>query len=535
MRANVSSRLSTDTPDLLSLIQAIRKGEMKVPQFQRPFVWKAPQAFNLLDSIANNYPVGSLLLWRTSQKLATDRSIGDFQLPVTDDLSPTDYVLDGQQRLTVIYSCFGAAVGAGGFAAGYHVRDDEFVEMPPSADPLVFPLRLMYDTSRLLDFRTELRLLPNGAAHNDALDAIVRAITNYRLPVVTLKDLTVEEVCPIFERINSSGTRLSTYDLMVAATWSVDFDLNDEAKIVRAALAQKGFGDIDGDTILKCLAAVSAGSVKSNDITALREIRDKPTMDALVLKTKAAVLKATDLLSTEFNIHSWDYLPYEALIVVLTKVYADQPLLNHDQVRRVRQWFWRSALSERYRVGGEAFVSKDIAKVREFVVQGIGSAQDFGEVPADVTWSKFAFRANNSRSRAFVLMLAQLTPRNLTNGAAVDVTVALSAWNKKEFHHVHPRAHLAAIGDANEHNAVANICILTASENKLVSDSDPKEYLPTCARALGSQADPVFRSNLLPPPSEFDYTTGDFQSFITTRSALIGQAGRRLCDGDLLS
>jgi len=177
MRANVLSRLSTDTPVLLSLIEAIRKGEIKVPQFQRPFVWKAPQAFNLLDSIANNYPVGSLLLWKTTSKLTIDWNIGDFQLPVTDDLTPTDYVLDGQQRLTVIYSCLGAPVDGGGFAAGYHVRDDEFVEMRLTPDPLIFPLRLMYDTTRLLDFRTELRLQPNGSALNDALDALVHAVT----------------------------------------------------------------------------------------------------------------------------------------------------------------------------------------------------------------------------------------------------------------------------------------------------------------------------------------------------------------------
>ncbi|CAN5221070.1 hypothetical protein BH09SUM1_BH09SUM1_26490 [soil metagenome] len=281
MRSNVSSRLSTDTPVLSSLIEAIKRGEIKVPQFQRPFVWKAPQAFSLLDSIANNYPIGSLLLWKTTSKLATDRNIGDFQLPLTDDLTPTDYVLDGQQRLTVIYSCLGQHDTGGGFAAGYHVQDDDFVEMPDVPNPLIFPLRSLYDTTKLLDFRTVLRLQQNGQAFNDNLDALIRAVTNYRLPVVTLKDLTVEEVCPIFERINSSGTRLSTYDLMVAATWSVNFNLNDEVNVIRDALDKKGFGDVQGDTILKCLAAVNVGSVKNSDITGLREIRDKASMDAL--------------------------------------------------------------------------------------------------------------------------------------------------------------------------------------------------------------------------------------------------------------
>lgn len=69
------------------------------PQFQRNFVWKEEQAIDLLDSISNNYPTGSLLFWKTNTKLATERNIGDFKLPETDDMSPTSYVLDGQQRI----------------------------------------------------------------------------------------------------------------------------------------------------------------------------------------------------------------------------------------------------------------------------------------------------------------------------------------------------------------------------------------------------------------------------------------------------
>jgi uncharacterized protein with ParB-like and HNH nuclease domain len=91
MAANIHSRLSTGTPPIWSLIGDLKKGEIKVPQFQRPFVWKDEQAVRLLDSIASNYPIGSLLLWKTTSKLATERNIGDFQLPKTDDLSPTDY------------------------------------------------------------------------------------------------------------------------------------------------------------------------------------------------------------------------------------------------------------------------------------------------------------------------------------------------------------------------------------------------------------------------------------------------------------
>ena len=69
MEKKISSRISTEVELISTLISGINKGEIKIPKFQRKFVWKDDQAIDLLDSLANNYPVGSLLLWRTKEKL----------------------------------------------------------------------------------------------------------------------------------------------------------------------------------------------------------------------------------------------------------------------------------------------------------------------------------------------------------------------------------------------------------------------------------------------------------------------------------
>jgi hypothetical protein len=295
---NVASRLDTDTQFLLGLITDIQRGEIKIPKFQRKFLWNEKQALELLDSIAHNYPIGSLLLWKTKTKLVAERNIGDFTLPETEDLTPTNYVLDGQQRLTVIYSCLGAPITEIGFKAGYDLIVQEFLELPEAHQIHVFPVRLLYVTSALLDFRTALKSHPQGDELQRRLDTLIQIFTNYKLPVVTLKDLTVEEVCPIFERINSSGTRLSTYDLMVAATWSQSFDLNDEAEKISHALAPKGFGDIDGNTVIKCLAAIHSSSIAREDILALRNLKASE-IDEVVSDAREALLKVVDLLTTD--------------------------------------------------------------------------------------------------------------------------------------------------------------------------------------------------------------------------------------------
>lgn len=524
-----SSRISTGIDLILDLITSIKQGETKIPQFQRKFVWKEEQALNLLDSIAKNYPVGSLLLWRTTDKLPTERNIGEFRLPLTDDLSPTDYVLDGQQRLTVIYSCLGAPVDQGGFAVVYDLEKETFLQLPGNPQLHQFPLRLMFNTTKLLDFRTGLMTSPHKDLYQMRLDSLINAFTNYRIPVVTLKDLTVGEVCPIFERINSSGTRLSTYDLMVAATWGQDFDLNDEVSEIQEALRPKGFEEMDPATILKCLSAVQLGTIKEESLKTLRET-SPADMRALIDKTKRSLLRTVDLLSTEFKIYSWDFLSYEALVVIICYIYAEINHMNSAQALRVRQWFWRSSFSERYKVGGENFVSRDLQMVSGFVVDGDGQPGDFGEPPTDKEWLSVMFRSNVSRSRAYILALAARGPRNLTNGAYIDPAVALSSYNKKQFHHVYPRAYLRRKGLRND-NLLINICMLAAAGNIAVSDDDPNIYLPALASELGDSADSVFASNLLPRPSEFESSRASYDDFLRGRLPIVRQFVSRLCEG----
>lgn len=531
MSANIASRLETGTPFLKDLIADINSGQIKVPQFQRQFVWKEEQALKLLDSIASNYPVGSLLLWRTKNSLAVERNIGEFKLPETDDMSPTDYVLDGQQRLTVIYSTLGASEGQDGFDAVYDLVEDSFMEAPEDFSQTQFPLRIIYNTTKLLNFRSGLVSYPNADVLQKKLDGLIDVITNYRIPVVTLKELTVEEVCPIFERINSSGTRLSTYDLMVAATWTDTFDLNEEAQKIAYSLKPKGFDDIDGNTVLKCLSAIKHKGIKKEQVLSLRNL-SKNEMNTLVETAKSALLQTVDLLKTEFKIYSWDFLPYEAIAVVLAYIFSKRNTLTLEDVRRVREWFWLSAFSERYRGASESFVSQDLEAIDAFVVRGEEPKKSFGNIPTHEAFKKLSFRSNNSRSRALIILLALKRPRNITNGALIDPEVALSNYNSKQFHHIYPKAHLKRIKAPGEHNSLANFCMLAASENNAISDDHPNKYLPRLISELGTETLNVFSSNYFPDPGMVDYSTLEYPEFIDLRAKLMLEDINKLAKGE---
>ncbi len=86
------------------LMNNIEQGRVKIPQFQRDFVWSREKSSQLLDSILKSYPIGTFILWKTKETLRTVRNIGDAELPETPLGDFVQYVLDGQQRLTSLYA-----------------------------------------------------------------------------------------------------------------------------------------------------------------------------------------------------------------------------------------------------------------------------------------------------------------------------------------------------------------------------------------------------------------------------------------------
>lgn len=268
------------------------------------------------------------------------------------------------------------------------------------------------------------------------------------------------------------------------------------------------------------MSAVQLGSIQDK---ALRELRNLSSteIDALASKTEAALQHAVDSLSTQFKIHSWDFLSYEAVLIITTYIFRETKHLSAEQSARLRQWFWRASFGERYKVGGENFVTKDLEAVAYYVLDGKGDAEQFGSVPQPGEWGKTHFKSNVSRSRAFILALAAANPRNLPNGMNIDLQHALSSYNKKEYHHVFPRAYLKATGEGEISNVLGNIVMLTSASNKAISDNPPSKYVPPLCVSLGVNCDNVFASNLLPTPSIFDYSKATYTEFLTERGKLL--------------
>jgi len=86
------------------LFVQIDTGKMKIPKFQREFVWTDDQTAKLLDSMIKGFPIGTFIFWKTREQMRHFRNIGNVALP---EIPPGDaalYVLDGQQRITSLYA-----------------------------------------------------------------------------------------------------------------------------------------------------------------------------------------------------------------------------------------------------------------------------------------------------------------------------------------------------------------------------------------------------------------------------------------------
>lgn len=98
-----------DSKKYADLISEIEKGIIKIPKFQREFVWGIDKTAKLLDSILKGYPIGTFILWKTDERINDIKNVGNLDIPATPDGTKVEYVLDGQQRITSLFAAYRGA------------------------------------------------------------------------------------------------------------------------------------------------------------------------------------------------------------------------------------------------------------------------------------------------------------------------------------------------------------------------------------------------------------------------------------------
>ena len=97
-----TDKIKPDSYGVHTYLENLIKKNYQIPTFQREVVWDRNQVKGLWDSIYKFYPLGSILVWKTDTKLQNHRSIGGHIIAEEDNRTEFQYILDGQQRTTIL-------------------------------------------------------------------------------------------------------------------------------------------------------------------------------------------------------------------------------------------------------------------------------------------------------------------------------------------------------------------------------------------------------------------------------------------------
>src|ERR1043165_2204486 len=84
MEEKSSTVVKPEVMFLEDLFKDIAAGKLRIPKFQRPFVWKPDDMLSLFDSIRRGYPIGTLLLWNTAEKVQSLEGVGPLKIPKSE-------------------------------------------------------------------------------------------------------------------------------------------------------------------------------------------------------------------------------------------------------------------------------------------------------------------------------------------------------------------------------------------------------------------------------------------------------------------
>ncbi|PTU72806.1 DUF262 domain-containing protein [Pseudomonas mangrovi] len=399
----------------------VKSGEIKLPKFQRPFVWQKSDMLKLLDSIYKGYPIGSILIWNSSQKLTSERSISGLEVNTDESTRyPTNYLLDGQQRLTTLCGAlFWDGVGEKDiWNIHFDLESETFVHPPENNLVSLFPLNRLIKTSDFIRQCMKFEHLEDGRRYFETAERLLRSIKDYKIAVVKIGDMTIDEVAPIFERINSTGRKLTIVDLMMAATWSDDFDLSREIGGIREACSELGFNDVSDQIILRSIAAAAGFGINKEDIQRLRS-KSSGELKSAALEARESLAVSLLFLSEHLNIKDFSYIPYGMQLTHLVEFHRICRKPTPGQVSELTRWFWGTSATRYFGGASTGQNNKDLKSIRDFA-RG-DSAALFPDDAIDISRLMYDdFNLKNASSTTFTLLLNLQCPSETIDGRSID-------------------------------------------------------------------------------------------------------------------
>ncbi len=530
---------------IASLMSDIEREVIALPDLQRPFVWEDTKVRDLLDSLFVGFPVGTLVLWHTSNDKEA-RALGAER----PGLRATTLVIDGQQRLTSLYAVMRGVevVGKDGttrkVTIAFRPRDGRF-EVADAAirnDPEFLPnVTELWNGKRPKpqigrDLMNALR--DKGRAVDDNYEDAValnldraHAISDYRFPAVDIRktattqdeEVTEEDVAEIFVRINNQGTRLGQADFVLTLLSVFHGELRDRIEERAQAMSQGTVVGIDTQQLLRAVCAVAFGRARMSAIYRSLRGADPTTGEADTAQRLKRLGQLDDAAKECMEPTPWrDFLlrvkhagfVSQALVAsknAIVNAYAFYIRGRKAGVSKttldamIARWVFGTLLTARYSGSSETIFEQDLARVtglRSDDADGFVATLDdaMAETITGDYWTHSlvsALETQKARAPAALAFRAAqvvLGTRALFSDQLLQNLLdppAKGARAASEAHHLFPEAwlHARGIRERRRVNQVANLADVGWHENSVIGGRGPAEYVPRLRQKLAMDDD----------------------------------------------
>lgn len=521
-----------DSKKYADLIGEIQKGIIKIPKFQRDFVWTIDKTAKLLDSILKGYPIGTFILWQTDERINDIKNVGNLDIPDTPDGVKVQYVLDGQQRLTSLFAAYLGAhiqkVGEkkitdyGNIVVNLDVDIDDndeqvITEEPVSDKNISLSDVLNFSFSKAKELSTRF-----SDAELEKIDAYSTSFKTYEFSTVVLRKEDIASAIEVFTRINTGGQTLTLFEIMSAKTYDEPqkFDMQVKWDDFIKELREIKYEGVSSSVVLSLLGLLLSRTkeCKRKTILSLDKQSIIDSWDAVISALKDSV----DYFRTTFRIPVSQLLPYDSLLVPFAYFFfqnKDKP--NADQRKYLEEYFWRMSLSFRYSSSTESKLAQDIKRVEQILA---GQRPDYGDIKVELdspqSLIETNFSAGNSYCKAVLCLLAYQEPKDFQdNGKVILDNSWLKVASSKNYHHFFPKAYLKNKTMLNN-NSLMNITFVSDHLNKRkIGAKAPSIYIADF-QDENSQINKALQTHFI-DLNGFGIESDDYETFLNARAKVI--------------
>lgn len=523
-----------------TLVDMYKRGELRLPEIQRHYVWRATQVRNLLDSLYRGYPSGSILMWETDEPVPTR----DFAISQdTTAFAGRKLLLDGQQRLTSLTAVLnGDSINVRGrkrpidilfnlehpdklSEAGTEIESEDDTplltddERPDEADEADDAVRSLADDLSKLTFVVASNALlaqphwvsvseifksesdsailrkagitsfddPRYDRYSERLKRL-RLIKSYTYVVHVLeRAMSYEEVTEIFVRVNSAGAKLKSSDLALAQMSSRWQNLLKELEAFQDECEKSNF-TIDVGQLVRGIVVFAThqclfravGGAKIEDLkNGWQEAKEGLRFAVNFLRSNAGI-EDESLLSSPMFIH---------VLAAISRVKKNK--LSDAEQKALLHWLLVANARGRYSRGStETLLNEDLN-----IVFRSGDIAALIE-PLKRQFGRLTIEPGDLASRGANSPLFSLSYLALKDAGAKDwfsgLGLSLTHQGRLHFiqwHHIFPKALLKEKNfETGEINEIANMAFITGQTNRKLGRKEPADYLPLIVKEQGEAA-----------------------------------------------